>query len=54
MAEALPARLDPREGEVQRPWDEELRRRIDDVERDAVELTPAELAFAEVSRAIAR
>ncbi len=54
LAEALLDSLDPREGDVEAAWDEELRKRIDDVERGGVELVPAEQAFAEVRRAVAR
>ena len=54
LAEELLASLDPHEVEVEAAWDEELRRRIDEVERGAVELIPASQAFAEVRRALGR
>lgn len=47
LAEELLASLDPHEVEVEAAWDEELRRRVDDVERGAVELIPASQAFAQ-------
>ena len=52
LAEELLASLDPHEGEVEAAWDEELRRRIDEVELGAVELIPAARAFAQVRRAL--
>jgi putative addiction module component (TIGR02574 family) len=54
LAEELLASLDPQDTEVEAAWDEELRRRIDEVERGAVQLIPAEQAFAQVRRAIGR
>lgn len=52
LAEELLASLDPQDTEVEAAWDEELRRRIDEVERGAVQLVPAEEAFAQVRRAL--
>jgi len=54
LAEELLASLDPHDTEVEAAWDEELRRRIDEVERDAVQLMPADQAFAQVRRALGR
>ena len=54
LAEALLASLDPHEVEVEAAWDEELRRRIDEIERGAVELIPASQAFDQVRRALGR
>ena len=54
LAEELLASLDPRETEVEAAWDEELRRRIDEVERGTVQLVPADRAFAQVRRALER
>lgn len=54
LAEELLASLDPREQEVEAAWDEELRRRIDEVERGAVQPVPAEQAFTQVRRALER
>jgi len=54
LAEALLASLAPHEADVEAAWDEELRRRIDEVERGAVELVPATQAFAQVRRALGR
>ena len=54
LAEELLASLDPHESEVEAAWDEELRRRIDEVERGAVQLLPADQAFAQVRRALER
>ena len=54
LAEELLASLDPHETEVESAWDEELRRRIDEVERGAVQLVPADQAFAQVRRALGR
>lgn len=52
LAEELLASLDPHEAEVEAAWVEELRRRIDEVERGAVALIPASQAFAQVRRAL--
>lgn len=54
LAEELLASLDPHEVEVEAAWDEELRRRIDEVELGVVELIPASQAFAQVRRALGR
>jgi len=54
LAEELLASLDPHETEVEAAWDEELRRRIDEVERGAVQLVPADQVFAQVRRALGR
>lgn len=52
LAEELLASLDPHDTEVEAAWDEELRRRIDEVERGTVQLIPADQAFAQVRRAL--
>lgn len=54
LAEELLASLDPRVADVQAAWDEELRRRIDEVERGTVALVAASDAFAQVRRALGR
>ncbi len=54
LAEELLASLDPHDTEVEVAWDEELRRRIDEVERGAVELIPAAQAFSQVRRVLGR
>jgi putative addiction module component (TIGR02574 family) len=54
LAEELLASLDPRDADVEAAWDEELRRRIDEVERGAVQLIPADTAFAQIRRALGR
>lgn len=54
LAQKLLASLDPHDTEVAAAWDEELRRRIDELERGAVELIPASQAFAQVKRALGR
>lgn len=54
LAEELLASLDPRETEIDAAWDEELRRRIDEVERGMVQLIPAPQAVAQVRRALGR
>lgn len=54
LAEALLASLDPHDTEVEAAWDEELRRRIDEVECGTVPLVPADQAFAQVKRALGR
>jgi len=54
LAEELLASLDPHLTDVEAPWDEELRRRIDEVERSTVQLVPADQAFAQVRRALGR
>lgn len=52
LAEELLATLDPHEPDVDAAWDEELHRRIDEVEQGAVQLVAADQAFAAVRRAI--
>lgn len=52
LAEELLASLAPHAVDVEAAWEEELRRRIDEVERGAVELVPAGRAFAQVRRAL--
>lgn len=54
LAEELLASLDPHEGEDESAWDEVLRHRIDEIDRGAVQLVPADHAFAEVRRALGR
>ena len=54
LAEELLASLDPHEVEVEAAWDEELRRRIDEVEHGTVQLVPADQAFTQVRRALGR
>ena len=54
LAEELLASLDPHEIEVEAAWDEELRRRIDEVESGTAQLNPADQAFAQVRRALGR
>ncbi len=54
LAEELLASLDPHDTEVEVAWDEELRRRIDEVERGAVQLIPAAQAFSQVRRVLGR
>jgi putative addiction module component (TIGR02574 family) len=54
LAEELLASLDPHEADVDAAWDVELRRRIDEVERDSVELIPGDQAFAQVRQALRR
>lgn len=52
LAEELLATFDPHEPDVDAAWDEELRRRIEEVERGAVQLVAADQAFAAARRAI--
>lgn len=54
LAEELLASLDPNDTEIEAAWDEELRRRIDEVERGDVQLVPADRAFAQVRRALGK
>ena len=54
LAEELLASLDPHEIEVEAAWDEDLRRRIDEVESRTAQLIHADQAFAEVRRALGR
>lgn len=54
LVQELLASLDPRETEIDVSWDEELRRRIDEVECGTVQLIPAPQAIAQVRRALGR
>jgi putative addiction module component (TIGR02574 family) len=53
LAKELLASLDPHDTKVEAAWDEELRRRNDEVERGAVQLIPADQAFAQVANTLA-
>ena len=52
LAEELLASLDPHVAEVEQAWGIELRRRIDELERGAVEAMPADEAFVKARRAL--
>jgi putative addiction module component (TIGR02574 family) len=54
LAEELLASLDPRLSDVEAAWSDEIRRRIDEVERGAVELVAGTDAFAQVRSALGR
>ena len=54
LAEELLVSLDPHDADVDAPWDVELRRRIDEIDRGEARLVPAEEAFAAVRRALRR
>lgn len=54
LAEELLATLDPSEDGVEAAWDDEIRKRIDEVENGTVQLVPADEAFAQVRRALRR
>ncbi|MDN3923229.1 addiction module protein [Roseateles violae] len=54
LAEALLARLDPHDTDGGSAWYVELRRRIDEFERGAVQLIPAEQAYLQVRGSLAR
>ena len=52
LAEQLLASLVPPDAAVEAAWDEELRQRIEEVERGAVDLTSAEQVYARVRQAL--
>ena len=52
LAEQLLASLVPQDAAVQAAWDEELRQRIEEVERGSVQLTPADQVFARARQAL--
>jgi len=55
LADRLVESLDPAEdGYIRQLWMREAKRRVDEVRRGKVQAVPAEAAFAEVRRAIAR
>ncbi len=54
LAEELLATLDPSEDGVEAAWDDEIRKRIDEVENGTVQLVPADEAFAQVRHALRR
>ena len=54
LAEELLASLDPRLSDVEAAWSDEIRRRIDEVERGTVELVGGTDAFAQVRSALGR
>ena len=54
LAEELLASLDPHEAEIDTAWDQEIGRRIDEIESGKVQMIPADQAFAQVRRALRR
>ena len=52
LAEQLLVSLVPQDAAVEAAWDEELRLRIEEVERGAVDLTPADQVYARVRQAL--
>ena len=48
---SLEADVDP---DVEAAWDQEIRRRVDEVERGVAKLIPAEVVFAEARRLTAK
>lgn len=52
LAEELLASLAPQDAAVEAAWDEELRQRIEEVERGIVDLTPADQVYARVRQAL--
>jgi putative addiction module component (TIGR02574 family) len=54
LAEQILATLDPQDEDVEAAWDEEIRKRIDEIETGAVKTVPAEQAFAQVRQALRR
>jgi putative addiction module component (TIGR02574 family) len=53
LAEQLLASLAPQDAAVEAAWDEELRQRIEEVERGTVDLTPDDQVYARVRQATA-
>lgn len=52
LAEQLLASLVPHDAAVEAAWDEELRQRIEEVERGTVDLTPADQVYTRVRQAL--
>ena len=52
LAEQLLASLVPQDAAVAAAWEEELRLRIEEVERGTVDLTPADQVYARVRQAL--
>ena len=52
--EQILATLDPQDGEIDAAWDDEIRRRINEIETGAVQAIPSELALAQVRQALRR
>lgn len=52
LAEQLLASLVPQDAAVEAAWDDELRQRIEEVERGVVDLTPADQVYARVRQAL--
>lgn len=50
LAEELLATVQEVDGDVEAAWDEEIRRRLTEIENGTAELIPAEEVFAEVRR----
>lgn len=52
LAEELLASLDPRDSDVAAAWGVEIRRRVEEVERGAVELVPGDQVFSALKRVL--
>ena len=54
LAEQILATLDPQDEDVDAAWDEEIRKRIEEIETGTVKTVPSEQAFAQVRQALRR
>ena len=54
LAEQILATLDPQDEDVDAAWDEEIRKRIEEIETGRVKTVPSEEAFAQVRQALRR
>jgi putative addiction module component (TIGR02574 family) len=54
VEEILASLSDQADADIDAAWDQEIRRRVDEVERGVATLVPAEEVFAEARRAIGR
>ena len=52
LAEELLATVQPKDAEVETAWDEEIKRRIAEIDAGMAKLIPAEEVFAELRRLI--
>lgn len=54
LAEEILATLDPADSDVNAAWDNEIRKRIAEIEEGSVELVPAHEVFARMRQALQR
>lgn len=54
LAEQILSTLDPQDDSVEQAWDQEIRKRLDEIDSGLVTAIPANEAFAKVRKALRR